>query len=273
MYPKLGPGQLWEEVARQVQEMGGEIFFNSAISGIDIADGKVTKVAVGSTEYRPDYLFSSMPIKELIQLIKPGVPDNVKKIADGLIYRDFITTGILLKKLLLNNDAKIPTVNDIVPDNWIYIQEKDVRVGRLQIFNNWSPYMIQDSNTVWIGAEYFCNEGDDLWTKNDAAMKQYAIEELSQIGIINKKDVLDSVVIRMPKAYPAYFGTYDHFNSIRDYLDSIDNLFAIGRNGMRKYNNTDHSMLTAMMAVDCVMKLKNKNDIWDVNTEKEYHEK
>jgi protoporphyrinogen oxidase len=173
----------------------------------------------------------------------------------------------------IENETKSPTINNIVPDNWIYIQEREVKLGRLQIYNNWSPYMVKDSGTVWIGLEYFCNEGDELWKKSDDAFTAFAINELTQIDIIDVNDVLDSIVIRMPKTYPAYFGTYDKFEMIRHFTDKIENLFLIGRNGMHKYNNADHSMLTAMVAVENIINgIKSKNNIWQVNTEEQYHE-
>lgn len=278
-YPKLGPGQLWEEVARQVIDKGTEIFMESKVVGVNVSDGKVTGVSVKNnitntiTDYKCDFLFSTMPVKELIQAMTPDAPEPVMKVANGLIYRDFITVGVLLKKMKIANNTKIPTINNIVPDNWIYIQERDVKLGRLQIFNNWSPYMVKDKNTVWIGLEYFCNEGDDLWIKSDEEFSNFAINELNKINVIDKNDVIDSTVIRVPKTYPAYFGTYDDFHIIRDFTDKIENLFLIGRNGMHKYNNADHSMLTAMTAVE---NIKNgiliKDNIWNVNTEEEYHE-
>jgi protoporphyrinogen oxidase len=169
----------------------------------------------------------------------------------------------------LNNN----TENDLVPDNWIYIQERDVKLGRLQIFNNWSPYLVKDQDKVWIGLEYFCNEGDELWSQTDEAFTRFAIKELAQIDIIDENDVLDSVVIRMPKTYPAYFGTYSRFEEIKTFTNEIKNLFLIGRNGMHKYNNQDHSMLTAMQAVENIINNnESKENIWAVNTEKVYHE-
>jgi protoporphyrinogen oxidase len=201
------------------------------------------------------------------------VPESAVEIAAGLMYRDFITVGLLLKKLQLTNDTQIKTVNDIVPDNWIYIQESDVKIGRLQIFNNWSPYLAADKDTVWIGLEYFCNEGDELWEKSDSDFIAFATDELEKIDIINKDDVLDSTILRVPKTYPAYLGTYDRFDELRAFTDGIENLFLIGRNGMHRYNNADHSMLTAMAAVENIVSgTTTKQNIWEVNTEQEYHE-
>jgi protoporphyrinogen oxidase len=201
------------------------------------------------------------------------VPEPVKEVASGLIYRDFITVGLLLKKLKIQNETNQKTVNNLIPDNWIYIQERDVKLGRLQIFNNWSPYMVCDPDTVWIGLEYFCNEGDDLWLMPDEDFASFAIKELASIDFINREDVLDVTVLRMPKAYPAYFGSYESFDIIRNYTDRISNMFLIGRNGMHRYNNADHSMLTAMEAVgNIICNRSDKANIWAVNAEEEYHE-
>jgi protoporphyrinogen oxidase len=214
-----------------------------------------------------------MPVRDLVLGLN-GVPENVLEIAKGLVYRDFITVGLLLKKLKIKNTTKIKTINLLVPDNWIYVQEKDVKLGRIQIFNNWSPYLVKDKNTVWIGLEYFCNDGDDLWSKKDKDFALFAINELSKIGIIEKEDVLDHTIIRMKKTYPAYFGTYNQFDAVKNYLNGFENLFLIGRNGMHRYNNQDHSMLTAMVAVENITNnTTSKDNIWSVNAEKEYHEK
>ncbi|MCK5050859.1 MAG: NAD(P)/FAD-dependent oxidoreductase [Candidatus Cloacimonetes bacterium] len=278
MYPKFGPGQLWEELARKIKAKGGRIHLNCEVTGFASSQNEITSVTVRdskrgkSKEEKADYFFSTMPVKDLINSMN-DVPTKVIEIANGLIYRDFITVGLLLKKLRIKNQTKQKTINNIVPDNWIYIQERDVKVGRLQIFNNWSPYMVEDDDTVWIGLEYFCNEGDELWGMPDEEFTEFAISELEKIEIINKNDVLDSTVIRMPKTYPAYFGSYDKFNDIRDHVDKIENLFLIGRNGMHRYNNQDHSMLTAIEAVENVIhNVKTKDNIWNVNTEEEYHE-
>jgi protoporphyrinogen oxidase len=201
------------------------------------------------------------------------VPKDVQQVAQGLMYRDFITVGLLLKKLKIKNETKIKTINKVIPDNWIYVQERDVKLGRIQIFNNWSPYLVKDENTVWIGLEYFCNEGDELWRKSDEDFAKFAKAELVNVDFIEKDDVLDSIVIRMQKVYPAYFGTYEQFDVIRNYTDKFENLFLIGRNGMHRYNNQDHSMLSAMTAVENI-KTGNpsKENIWSVNTEDKYHE-
>ena len=280
LYPKLGPGQLWEVVAREVEEMGGEIHMEHEVVGVNTADGLVKQVTVldttnGAREiFECDYLISTMPLKDLVAAMPDDqVPEPASEVASGLIYRDFITVGLLLSKLQISNDTKIKTINNIIPDNWIYIQESDVKLGRLQIFNNWSPYLAADKDTVWIGLEYFCNEGDELWEMTESDFISFAIDELEKIDIIDKNDVLDATILKVPKTYPAYFGTYDRFDELRTFTDSIENLFLIGRNGMHRYNNADHSMLTAMAAVENIMDgTKTKQNIWEVNTEKEYHE-
>lgn len=279
MYPKYGPGHLWETVAAIIESKGGRIIKNAEVVGIAIHESKVTAVTYvdsASKENKTiegDYFLSTMPVKDLIHAMGNSVPAEVIEVGDGLQYRDFITVGLLLHKMKIKNETGTVTINNIVPDNWIYIQERDVKVGRLQIFNNWSPYMVSDINKVWIGMEYFCNETDDLWKMKDEEFIRFAIEELAKIDIIEKEDVIDSTIIRMPKTYPAYFGTYHKFGTIRNFVDGIENLFLIGRNGMHKYNNQDHSMLTAMAAVENIISgSRQKSKIWEINTEEEYHE-
>ncbi len=235
---------------------------------------EVQNTVTGEVFTQPaDYLFSSMPVKDLIAAMNDDVPQDVQTIAAGLCYRSFITVGMLLKRLKIKNDTRIKTINDIVPDNWIYVQERDVKLGRLQIFNNWSPYMVKDDDKIWMGLEYFCDEQDEMWNMTDTRFTEMAVEELARIGIIDKQDVIDSVVIRMPKAYPGYFGSYEHFDVVRNFTDRFDNLFLIGRTGMHRYNNQDHSMLSAMVAVENVVNdVRTKDNIWAVNTEEQYHE-
>jgi len=278
-YPKFGPGQMWEEVAGIVREKGGEVHLRHKVAGLTlrgdtIAQAEIKDQNTGNTIIKTgQYFFSTMPVKDLIAAFDSDVPANVKQVTDGLVYRDFITVGLLLKKMKIKNKTNQKTVNDVIPDNWIYVQETEVRLGRIQIFNNWSPYMVNDPDTVWMGLEYFCNEGDELWSKSDKDFAQFAIDELARIDIIDKVDVLDSVVVRMPKTYPAYFGSYKQFDVIRAFTDKIENLFLIGRNGMHKYNNQDHSMLAAMTAIDNIVKgIKSRDNIWAVNTEDQYHE-
>jgi protoporphyrinogen oxidase len=277
-YPKFGPGQMWETVAKQVTACGGEVRMKHRVCGVTLTEGTVSSVrvenaATGAQEdIACDYFFSTMPIKHLIGMMHPRPPETVVEVAEGLQYRDFLTVGLLLSKLHVLEKGKKPATS--VPDNWIYVQEGDVRVGRIQIFNNWSPYMVKDpKNTVWIGLEYFVNEGGDLWIKPDQEMIDLGVSELEQIGFLKKEDVLDACVLRMPKAYPAYWGSFTQLHVVREYVDTVPNLFLVGRNGMHRYNNQDHSMLTAMMAVDSIVEGSvDKAPLWDVNLEMTYHE-
>lgn len=281
IYPKFGPGQLWEIVADDVRAMGGEVNMRSEVKCINIEGSRVVSVdynsADGTVVNVPcDYLLSTMPIKNLIESIKGvEVPEDVRRIAAELPYRDFITVGLLLDKMKIKNETKIKTYANRVPDTWIYVQERDVEVGRLQIFNNWSPYLVEDyENTMFVGLEYFCNEGDRLWNMSDEDFISMAIDELVKIDIIDREAVLDSTRVKIKKAYPAYFGSYYELDKVKTFLDSIENLYCLGRNGQHRYNNMDHSMMTAMVAVDSIKNgIKDKSAVWNVNTETEYHEK
>ncbi len=273
LYPKFGPGQMWERVADLIREGGGEIHLGVSVDRIHAGSGQITSVegsnAIGDrTQWHGDYFFSTMPVRDLIRAMGSAAPPEVARVSDGLRYRDFIIVGLLVRRLsLLEEDGST------LKDNWIYIQEPGVKVGRLQIFNNWSPWLVSRSDRTWIGLEYFCNECDDLWHLPNEEMTRLGIEEAERIGILNASDVEDSHVVRVPKSYPAYYGSYDQFDVIRTYTDSIPNLFLIGRNGMHKYNNQDHSMLTAMTAVENIVNgIATKDNIWVINTEMEYQE-
>jgi protoporphyrinogen oxidase len=273
LYPKFGPGQLWEYVAELVAEKGGCVQLGWRVNKLHVIDNRITAVEAvnGGGEVRHievDYVFSTMPIRELIRSIDVPVPEEIRAISDGLVYRDFLTVGLLVNQLSVTEPDGSP-----LKDTWIYIQEPDVLVGRLQIFNNWSPYLVADPSKVWIGLEYFCYETDELWRMSDEEIKHFAIAEVEKIGILNRSDVLDAHVVRVPKTYPAYFGTYDRFDEIIRYMERFENLFLVGRNGMHKYNNQDHSMLTAMTAVDNILVGNmDKSVLWEINTEQEYHE-
>lgn len=279
MYPQLGSGQMWEEVARIIEENGGKIYKKHQITGIRSKNDKITgvdvlDVATGEVRVEEgDYLFSTMPVCELIESFQIDVPDNVQKVANGLIYRDLILVGLLLDKMKLKNESNIPSLKGLVPDQWIYIQERNVKLGRLDIFNNFSPRMVKDEGKIWLGLEYFCNEGDDLWNMSEEDFIAFAIAELAKIDIIESTSVQDSMLVREKKTYPAYFGTYADFNVIRKFTDNFSNLFLIGRNGMHRYNNMDHSMLTAMVAVENIKNRESsKDNIWEINAEEDYHE-
>jgi protoporphyrinogen oxidase len=276
LYPKLGPGQMWETVAGKIKAMGGEIHTVMEVDAVRAEGNRIASIGAVNKQtgervtFEGEYFFSSMPIQDLIKAMGEDIPGEVREVSEGLIYRDFIIVGLLLKHLRIKDGRNH---NGQVLDNWIYIQEPEVSVGRMQIFNNWSPYLIADSETVWIGLEYFCYETDEMWNLSDGEMIHLAEGELKRLGMIVDGDVLDGIVLRTPKAYPAYFGTYDRFDLVGDYLNRFENLFPIGRNGMHKYNNQDHSMMTAMIAVDNIIEgVRDKSNIWNVNVEEEYLE-
>ena len=276
LYPKFGPGQMWEEVARKIAQAGGRLHLRHRVVAVERTGTKVTAVVArdevdGSFLTIPcDFFISTMPVRDLTAMLKPA-DDHVIRVADRLPYRDFMTAGLLVSRMKLRGPAN--RANGMPPDNWIYIQEPDVRIGRLQVFNNWSPSMVADPRTIWLGLEYFCHAGDDLWSMKDADFIEFAARELEKIGMIGRDDVLDGTVVRVPKAYPAYFGEYREFDRIKTYLDTLSNVYPVGRNGMHRYNNQDHSMLAANAAVTSILEAGHgKSEIWDINTEDEYHE-
>lgn len=279
LYPKYGPGQMWETVAERVARMGGEIRMGQRAVGLARNGGAITAVTAADSRtgerhtIAADAVVSSMPVRELLAAVSPGVPAAVRDVGDGLEYRDFLTVGLLLRKLR-RTDAALPGSEiNLVPDNWIYIQDRRVRAGRLQIFNNWSPYMVADPAKVWVGLEYFCSDRDSLWHMPDDALIEQGLAEMETIGLAERDDILDGTVLRMPKAYPAYFGSYERFGVVREFTDSLHNLFLVGRNGMHRYNNQDHSMLTARLAAEAIVTgNRDKRGIWNVNAEDSYHE-
>ncbi len=277
-YPKFGPGQLWETLANKVVELGGKINLECSVQKINFNENKIVsieykkenKVKVVDT----DICISSMPIKNLINSFEKTVPIEMQDIANGLPYRDFVTVGIQVDKLNIKNETDIKTINNIVPDCWIYVQEPNIKMMRIQVFNNWSPYLVKDiHNKVWIGTEYTCEEGDEFWNKADEEISKFAVEELAKMNIIDKEQVEFTHCEKVKKGYPAYFDTYKDINKLVSYLNKIENLYCIGRNGQHRYNNMDHSMLTGIETVKCIKKNKNdKSSIWNINAEKEYHE-
>ncbi len=271
LYPKRGAGQMWETAASRIGALGGEIRLNHCVVGIDRDGARVTGVRVkdaatgGAATIHADYVFSTMPIRDLVLAMGEAVPPEVKETAEDLRYRDLVTVDLLFRTL--------KTKHGRLPDNWIYVQEADVQVGRIQVFNNWSPSLVSDPTCTLLGLEYFCQDTDALWSMSDQDLIALGIRELGELRLADPDAFLDGNVIRSPKAYPAYFGGYERFPLIREYLDRIDNLFLIGRNGMHRYNNMDHSMLTAMTAVDNIINgVAARENIWQVNTEEEYHE-
>ncbi len=278
LYPKFGPGHIWRKVVEMIKSAGGEIVMNTKVIGLQHENGRISSATIRHPDGQEEivtgeFFFSTTDMKALFAGLEPPPPPEIQEISDNLIYRDFITVGILANRILLGGGATGADIAQKVPDNWIYIQEPDVKLGRLQIFNNWSPYLVADQSKVWMGLEYFCDEGDELWSMDDETFATFAKQELEKINIVNESDVVDHVVIRVPKTYPAYFGAYEKFDQIKSYADSLENLYLIGRNGMHRYNNQDHSMLSAMVAVDNIAAgIGDKENIWSVNTETEYHE-
>ncbi len=277
-YPKYGPGQMWEVTAKKIEKLGGKIIKNAKVVGLLKDHDKITALFYEQDGRRisieGDYIISSMPIKDLIVGMN-DVPKEPLRIAKGLPYRDYMTLGVLVSGLKLKNKTNLRTIGDIVPDCWVYVQDRKVKLGRFQIYNNWSPYMVSDiENTVWVGLEYFVNEGDDFWNLSEEKFSKIGVEEMIKIGLIDtEEEVLDTHMEKVKKAYPAYFDTYEEMDKLVEYLSSIKNLFCVGRNGQHRYNNIDHSMCTAFEAVKNIISgREDKDNIWKVNTEQEYHE-
>lgn len=269
LYPTFGPGQMWEKAAQKVRQRGGEILMGTRVKRLEVRGARVEKAIIedanGEREIAVDYVFSTTDIRALLTML--DAPREVRAVSHNLQYRDFLTVGLLLDKK--------PTEPDGTPltDTWMYIHEESVHVGRVQLFHNWQPKLVADPEHGWIGLEYFVNEGDELWRMRDEDLVALGTRELEAVGLSHGVRVIDGTVIRQPKAYPGYFGSYAHFDTVRAYLDTIPNLFPIGRNGMHRYNNQDHSMLAAMEAVDLIIKdATDKSSLWSINTEEEYHE-
>jgi protoporphyrinogen oxidase len=277
--PKLGPGQMWEAVASKVESLGGQIIRQAQVVRIGRSEDVVTDVTYRDALSGQDinieasHVISTMPIKELVASLAPAPDDMVLNIGRDLQYRDFITVGVLYRRLE-KTSASMNSRTNLVPDNWIYIQDEGVKVGRLQIFNNWSPHMVKDPDTVWVGLEFFAKDDDELWGLSDDRLKALALAEMEKLRLAKQADALDCVVIRMPKAYPGYFGpAYEKLDHVRQYLDGLRNLFLVGRNGMHRYNNQDHSMLSAKFAVEAIVAgSTDKSRIWGVNIDDDYHE-
>ncbi len=279
LYPKFGPGQMWEEVSSRVTSRGGQIHLKHRVVGIERSGFNITAVTVrdettGSVRrVGCDYFVSTLPVQELTALLLPE-DERVAGLAQRLPYRDFMTVGLLVRRMRTSCEQPAQCAPNGMPaDNWIYMQEPDVKIGRLQIFNNWSPALVADPETIWLGLEYFCRQGDELWSMHNGRFIDFAAEELAKMDLIRRDDVLDGTVVRVPKAYPAYFGEFRHFGIIRAYLDEFGNLSSIGRNGMHRYNNQDHSMLSAKCAVDSIINGgEGKSGLWDINADESYHE-
>lgn len=262
-YPRLGPGQMWETAAKRIEEMGGEVLMRHDVSRLELRDGRVIAVRartpVGERRVEADHVISTMPIRHLVRALDPAPSDHIKAAGEGLNYRDFLTVALMVRQ------------ENIFPDNWIYIHTPGVKVGRIQNFNNWSKAMVPAPGTTCIGMEYFCFEGDGLWNSSDDDLVALAKAEIGTLGLADPAKVFDGAVVRMPKAYPVYDGTYDqHLRTVRSHIDPITNLHTVGRNGMHKYNNADHSMLTAMLTLENMHGAS--HDVWSVNTDFDYHE-
>ncbi|NBI69611.1 NAD(P)/FAD-dependent oxidoreductase [Clostridiaceae bacterium] len=277
-YPKYGPGQLWEVTAQKIRQMGGRIEMNAKVTGIRQKDGIIEEIVYkkdGEVHcMKGDYVISSMPVRDLVDGLN-DVPEREADIARRLPYRDYMTLGVLVKRLNLQNRTRFRTVGNIVPDCWVYVQDRRVRMGRFQIYNNWSPYMVKDlEHTVWLGLEYFVNEGDEIWNMSENEFSEMGIEEMLRLGLIkNRGDVIDVHMEKVKKAYPAYFDSYNQIDTLIAYLSGIGNLYCVGRNGQHRYNNIDHSMCTSFEAVKNILNgNKDKSNVWNVNTEQDYHE-
>ena len=265
-YPRFGPGQMWERVAEISRQKGSPVLFGRTVDRIKHEHGTVrsvvTRTASGDLEEHAGTEFiSSIPVRELIARLEPPAPAEVRQASESLSYRDFISVALMINKA------------DVFPDNWIYIHDPSVRVGRIQNFKNWSPAMVPDQSKTCLGMEYFCFEGDGMWTSDDATLVDRARSELAQLDICSQADVFDGVVVRQRKAYPVYDDAYQaHVDVVRDYLSTqLTNLHLAGRNGMHKYNNQDHSMMTALLVARNIATGSSYNP-WKVNAEAVYHE-
>ena len=273
LYPKLGPGQMWEVVARKLQLGGLRLMHGLTVNGIEREGSCIRAVRARDAEghtlrVEANHVISTMPIKDLVAAFDEGPGAELDDIAAGLQYRDFFTVGLLYRRLA-------PSLGSGLKDNWIYIQEPGVKVGRLQVFNNWSPYMVADPTTWWLGLEFFARDDDALWAMEDGALKELAVREMQHLRLAEPKDVIDATVLRMPKAYPGYFGdAYSRFGKLREWLDALNNLYLVGRNGMHRYNNQDHSMLSARAAVQVLLQGGgSRAPIWSINVDDDYHER
>jgi protoporphyrinogen oxidase len=260
-YPRYGPGQMWDAMTEAIRAQGGDVLLSAPVTRLELAGSRVVEVEAGNATYTlPEAVISSLPLREVVRMVSPAAPQHVVDAANGLRYRDFLTVA-----LVVDGD-------DLFPDNWIYIHEPGVRVGRIQNFRSWSPWMVPDPSKACVGMEYFCFAGDDLWSMDDDDLVALAADELERLQLAPKSKVERGYAIRVPKAYPIYDADYaERVQVIRAWLDGIDNLQQVGRNGLHRYNNSDHSMLTAMRAVDNLLSGA-EHDIWAVNAESVYHE-
>jgi protoporphyrinogen oxidase len=259
-YPRFGPGQMWEQMTEDIRAHSGEVRVNAPVTRLRMDGDRVVEVVAGGETITPSYVISSLPLRSTVAITEPEAPVDVRDAARGLRYRDFLTVALVIEG------------KDLFPDNWIYIHEPGVRVGRIQNFRSWSPWMVPDENHASVGLEYFCFEGDELWSMPDDDLVKLATTEIEKLGLAEAADVKFGFAVRVHKAYPIYDAEYaERLDTIRDWLQHIPNLIQVGRNGLHRYNNSDHSMLTAMRAVDNIL-LGADHDIWAVNAESVYHE-
>jgi protoporphyrinogen oxidase len=259
-YPRFGPGQMWETMREEIERLGGEVLIQSPVTSIQIEDDRIVEVEAGGKTFRPAHVISSLPLRSVAGLAHPGPGPIVEKAAYGLRYRDFLTVALVL-------DGE-----DLFPDNWIYIHEPAVQVGRIQNYRSWSPWMVPDPSKACVGLEYFCFKGDALWNMRDDELVELATRELEQLGLASRDKVERGYAVRVPKAYPMYDADYaERVDTIRSWVDGVSNLQQVGRNGLHRYNNSDHSMLTAMRAVDNIVHGR-RHDLWAVNAESVYLE-
>jgi protoporphyrinogen oxidase len=259
-YPRYGPGQMWERMRDEIRAHGGEVRLNAPVTRLRLEGGRVVEVVAGGETYTPSYVISSLPLRTTVGITEPEPPVDVRDAARGLRYRDFLTVALVIEG------------EEMFPDNWIYIHDPSVRVGRIQNFRSWSPWMVPNDTDASIGMEYFCFEGDELWSMPDDQLVAMATQELQQLGLARADRVRMGFVVRVHKAYPMYDAEYgERVTAIRGWLDGIPNLIQVGRNGLHRYNNSDHSMLTAMRAVENILDGAG-HDIWAVNAESAYHE-
>jgi protoporphyrinogen oxidase len=262
-YPRLGPGQMWETCRDRIVERGHPVLMNHRVCALELEGGRVTAVRAttpdGLRVFPAKHVINTMPVRSLVRALSPAAPQPVQEAAEGLRYRDFLVVALILRR------------ENLFPDNWLYIHTPGVQVGRIQNFNNWSAAMVPERGRTCLGMEYFCFRGDGLWNSSDEALVAQASRELEALGLATASDVVDGTVIRMPKAYPIYDEGYrNRLDVVRSYIDPIPNLHTVGRNGMHKYNNQDHSMMAAMLAVQNMQGAS--HDIWNLNTDLDYHE-
>lgn len=278
-YPKYGAGFFYQTLADKLIKNGVKIELNMELKGLNHEHEKNNSASGQNKDNQEikidnlDYVVSTMPIDGLIKSLNPAAPNEIRNISDKLPYRSSIIIAILYKELKIKNDTDLITEANIIPDNWIYVQDSSVKLGRISLFNNFSDFMLKDKNLPWMSLEFFCNQGDEFWKKADDELIEIGKNELKKIGLADPENFLTAKVVKVEKSYPAYFGAYAEFPKVKDYLDSFKNLLPCGRNGQHKYNNMDHSIACGFAAADIIINdKKDKTALWSVNTDNEYNE-